>query len=152
MTRSQRAPSAFLAVHAGRQLVLSKPGDYVSLDAARDRNGRRPEVPPTGGAECRIPMRAALSRTCVMVPLRAKRGTSAPHQGGASCSSQACVQSLISRRSRGPHSWRSGRAAPIANATSIMRFGIPLSVPFPESGRLAASVAVNPQELCRPTV
>jgi hypothetical protein len=40
MTRSQRAPSAFLAVHGALQLVLSQPSDYVSLDAARDHNGR----------------------------------------------------------------------------------------------------------------
>jgi len=46
MTRSQRAPSAFLAVHAARQLVLSEPGDYVSLNAARDRNGRRAVAAP----------------------------------------------------------------------------------------------------------
>jgi hypothetical protein len=49
MTRSQRAPSAFLAVPAGRQLVLSKPGDYVSLDAARLPNAEASEASPSRG-------------------------------------------------------------------------------------------------------
>jgi hypothetical protein len=40
MTRSQRALSV-PGVHPGRQLVLTKPSDTSSLNAARDRNGRR---------------------------------------------------------------------------------------------------------------